>query len=633
MAASVLAPLRAGLQSVIVLALFGFVFDLQDRLGIALYSEQYLALVLGCCLALAYWTPRGEAAAPAWDVVAGAIGLAACLWITVDYPRLSQILAERPPEGIVLGLVVIALVLEGVRRTAGLSLVVVVLAFIVYALLGHYLPEPFTSRRIDVSRLAVYLGVDSNAMFGTPLMVATGVVATFIVLGQVLTRCGGGDFFTDIATGLMGRYRGGSAKIAVTGSALFGMISGSAVANVAAVGVVTIPMMQRSGFPARFAAAVEAVGSTGGQLMPPVMGAAAFLMAQMIQVTYAEVCVAATIPAFLYYLALFVQVDLEAAKRGIAGNAEARGPGALRALAAGWFFPLPFAVLVVGMLSFNVSAERAALMATMLLAVLAVVFPYKGRRLSLRALLAAVISTGAAIVDLVLICAAAGLVIGILNLTGLATELTLQILTLSGNNLIVLLIVTAAVGLVLGMGMPTVGVYIILATLAAPALIQAGLSPMAAHLFVMYFGMMSMVTPPVALAAFAAANIARTDAWSTGWTATRVAWCAFLVPFVFVYTPGLLMQGGVVAIAWALATKSIAIWIGSVAIVGHFNRPVAAPQRAILLAAALALLLPIGEGIQATLIDLAALTTGLGTLILDQRRPRGAAAPPGTTLQ
>ncbi len=617
-----LASVIVALQAVIVLSLFAFIFDLQDRLAIALYSEQYLALILGCCLALAYWGGGGQRQdrVPWWDVAMGAVGLFACLWIAIDYPRLSQVLAERPPEGIALGLVIIALVLEGVRRTAGLSLVVVVLGFVAYALLGHYLPEPFTSRRLDVSRLAVYLGVDSNAMFGTPLMVATGVVATFIVLGQVLTRCGGGDFFTDIATALMGRYRGGSAKIAVTGSALFGMISGSAVANVAAVGVVTIPMMQRAGFPARFAAAVEAVGSTGGQLMPPVMGAAAFLMAQMIQVSYAEVCIAAAIPAFLYYLALFVQVDLEAAKRGIAGNREARGPGALGALAAGWYFPLPFALLVAGMLGFNVSAERAALSATALLAVLAVVFPYKGRRLSVRALVSALLSTGTAIVDLVLICAAAGLVIGILNLTGLATELTLQILALSGNNLVVLLIVSAAVGLVLGMGMPTVGVYIILATLAAPALVQAGLSPMAAHLFVMYFGMMSMVTPPVALAAFAAANIARTDAWGTGWTATRVAWCAFLVPFVFAYSPELLMAGGTLAVIGTLATKSIAIWLGSVAIVGHFNQRVALPQRAVLLVAALALLLPFGTGASATAIDVAALTVGLATLYFDQRR-------------
>jgi TRAP transporter 4TM/12TM fusion protein len=345
------------------------------------------------------------------------------------------------------------------------------------------------------------------------------------------------------------------------------------------------------------------------------MGAAAFLMAQMLQISYVEVCIAAAIPAFLYYLALFVQVDLEAAKRGIAGAADARVGGAARALLTGWFFPLPFALLIVAMLAYNVAAERAALLATALLALCVLLFPYKGRRLSIRELALALLSAGAALVDLVLICAAAGLVIGILNLTGLATELTLQILLISGNDIVVLLLVTAAVGLVLGMGMPTVGVYIILATLAAPALIQAGLPPLAAHLFVMYFGMMSMVTPPVALAAFAAANIARTDPWATGWTATSVAWCAFLVPFVFAFTPALLMQGATLAVLWTLASKSVAIWIGSVAAIGHFLRPVSVPGRAVIGLAAITLLLP-----TTTLIDAAAIAVGLSTLALDQVR-------------
>ena len=617
MDAARLRPISLALQAVLVAAVISFVFDLQDRIGLALYSEQFLALVLGCAIAIAFIAPRADAGVPAHDLAAAAIGFLACLYVAIDYPRLSQVLAERPPEGVVLSLVVIALVLEGVRRTAGLSLVLVTLGFVAYALLGHFLPEPFTSRPVDVSRLAVYLGIDANAMFGTPMMVASSVVASFIVLGQILTRCGGGDFFTAIATALMGRYRGGSAKVAVTGSALFGMISGSAVANVAGVGVITIPMMQRAGFSARFAAAVEAVGSTGGQLMPPVMGAAAFLMAQVLQVQYIDVCIAATIPAFLYYLALFVQVDLEAARLGVAG---ARGEGgAIRALTAGWFFLLPFALLVIAMLSWNVSAERAALYAAILLAALALVVPYRGRRLDPRGLVFAVISTGGALVDLVLICAAAGLVIGILNLTGLATELTLQILALSGNNVVILLIVTALVGLVLGMGMPTVGVYIILATLAAPALIQAGLSPMAAHMFVMYFGMMSMVTPPVALAAFAAANIARTDPWATGWMATRIAWGAFIVPFVFVFTPELLMQGSAARILLALAATSFGIWLGSIAVIGHFAAPVPAWRRGAYFAAALALLLPFGSAASAVWIDLAAFAVGLALLASDWR--------------
>jgi len=395
----------------------------------------------------------------------------------------------------------------------------------------------------------------------------------------------------------MGRYRGGQGKIAVVGSALFGMISGSAVANVSAVGVVTIPLMQRAGFPPRIAAAVEAVGSTGGQLMPPVMGAAAFLIAEYLQVPYGDVIVAATIPAILYYFSLFAQVDLEAAARGIAGAPSATLPRIGEVLYHGWHFIVPFVVIVVGLLVYNMQPEYAAMLAVAVLIPICLLRGYRGRRIGVVELLSAIASTGSAILDIVLICATAGVVIGILNLSGLAFGLTLNLVSLTGSNLPLLLLVAAGIAILLGLGLPTVGVYVLMATLVAPALIKLGVPPMSAHMFVMYFGMMSMITPPIALAAYAAANIARTDPVRTGLTAARVGWIAYIVPFLIIYDPALMMIGTPAAIVWALLTNCLGVWCGTAAVVGFARGRLGPVSRIAFLVAALCLLFP---GIEVT---------------------------------
>jgi TRAP transporter 4TM/12TM fusion protein len=351
--------------------------------------------------------------------------------------------------------------------------------------------------------------------------------------------------------------------------------------------------MKRSGFPAPIAGAIEAVGSTGGQLMPPVMGAAAFLMAEYLQVAYTEVMIAAALPAFLYYAALFVQVDLEAAKRGITGAPVEALPALRRVLLDGWHFPLPFAVLILGLVSWNLEPEYAALLATALLVLFSIAFGYKGVRLSPKAALMALVSAGGAALDMIVITAAAGLLIGVLNLTGLAFGLTLQLVAASGGNLAVLLVATAAIGILLGMGMPTVGVYVILATLAAPALVEAGLAPMQAHMFVLYFGMMSMVTPPVALAAFAAANLAGADPWRTGWTATRVGWCAYVIPFLFAVSPSLLLVGGPAIVIVSALTAVLGIFMAASGVVGHWRVPLRAGTRLLFAASGIALLVPL----------------------------------------
>ncbi len=609
------------LQALLVLCVTGWVLDLQrSLLGLNLYTEQLLLAVLGLALAICFLVTRKR---PAWwDLAAAFGGLALCLYLAWAYPVLSDRLTMRPLDGILMSAALALLVLEGTRRMAGFSLVGFTLAGVLYAMLGHHLPGVFQARPVDFTRLLVYLNLDTNALLGTSLQIGIIVIVPFILLGQVLGRCGGSEFFTDLARAWMGRYRGGSAKVAVVGSAFFGMISGSAVANVSAVGVVTIPLMKRSGFPAQIAAAIEAVGSTGGQLMPPVMGAAAFLMAEVLGVPYAQVMIAAIIPAFLYYLALFFAVDVEAAKRGIKGESAERLPQALAVLKAGWYFPLPFVVLVYALVQWNWQAEYAALLATAVLIALSLAFGYKGERVPLKDIVKAVVSTGGTVVDLILICAVSGMFIGILNITGLAFGMTLQLLEITGQSLPMMLALTAVMAILLGLGLPTVGVYIIMATLIAPALVKVGVEPMAAHMFLLYFGVMSMVTPPVALSAFVAANIAGADVDKTGWTATRIGWAAYIVPFLFAVSPSLLMHGDPLTIAWAVFTAALGIWMGTIGVVGYYSTPIPIALRVLFVFAGVLLLIPADAFPGAIVTDFVGLALGavlLGRELLRQR--------------
>jgi len=623
------------LQALLTIVVIGWVLKIPMYAGWALYNEQFLALILGLGLGLTFLCIRArpspdDTPTPWGDAIAGLAGLLCCWYIAWQYPVLVNEAIYRPLDSIIISAVIVGLVIEATRRTAGLTLVIVVLVLMVYALTGHLLPDEFVSRPIDFTRLLVYSGIDTNAIFGQVLSIAILIIVPFTLMGQLLAITGGSRFFGDLAMALMGRYRGGSAKISVVGSALFGMISGSAVSNVAAVGVITIPMMERSGFPKRVAAAIEAVGSTGGQLAPPVMGAAAFLMAEMLQVSYVSVLIAAFIPAFLYYLALFIQVDLDAAKRGIVGEPMDRLPALKEVMRDGWYFPIPFVVLIVGLMFFGVRAEYAALQTAALIVIFNLVFGYKGHRVPLKDLALAAIGTARASLDLLVIAAAAGLVIGVLNLTGLAFGLTLQLLAASGDNIVVLLLLTSVVAIILGMGMPTVGVYILLATLIAPALIKAGISPMASHMFVMYFGMMSMVTPPVAIAAFAAANIAGCNGTDVGWTATRVGWCSYLVPFMFVFSPALLMEGPATTILWDVATTALGVLAGSIAVVGQFGTPVRGIERILFMIAGALLLIPASSFSGAEWTDIAGFILMVALSILHFLRKRRHVVPSAT---
>ena len=633
-----LGPFARGLVSVLAslltLGAIGWAADVYTRIGLALYNEQFLAGMLALVLPLAYLTvPRVKGAAaplPWYDALAAAIGFAAAAYVAVDYPQLANEIAYQPPHALALSAVLLLLIVEGVRRTAGMVLVVILLLFVVYAMWGYLLPGNLQARSVGTGELVIGLALDPQALLGTPMKIGTTVVIAFLFLGQVLFQTGGSTFFTGIAMAGMGRYRGGSAKIAVAASSLFGSISGSAVSNVVSTGVITIPLMRDSGYRAESAGAIEAVASTGGQLMPPLMGAAAFVMAEFLEVPYAEVVLAALVPAILYYLALFILVDLEAAKTGIAKIPREKLPRAWPVLRAGWFFPLPFGVLIYGLFGANLRPEEAALYSVIVLLVCAAVFGYDGKRAGLTVLFKSLRETGASCIELLLLVAVAGLMIGLLNTSGLGFALTYMLGDVAGGHLPILLVLAALICIVLGMGMPTLAVYVLVAALIAPSLVELGVDKMAAHLFVLYFGMMSMITPPVAIAAFAAASLTRADAMKTGFAAVKFGWLAYVIPFLFVLSPSLILRGAAEDIVLAILAAAIGVWLFSVGLVGFFVRPLAWVARGGFLVAGLCMLVPAGAFAGAYFFNVAGLAVG-GALVVAELalRRRTALEPAG----
>ena len=513
--------------------------------GLTLMTQEFAVWILGLTSLLTYLSRdhRGtRVETPSkLSVCLGVIAVALCCYLSFRYRVMAEELYYHLEEAAIVGIVLIPLVIEALRRLVGWSLVAIVLSFLAYGLLGSHLPEPFVARPWGVPDLAAHLAWDTTAMVGLPLNIGATVVLPFILFGVVLSKAGGGDFFSDLAVATMGGLRGGSSKIAIVASALFGTISGSAVSNVASTGVISIPLMKRSGLSGRLAAATECVASTGGQLMPPVMGAAAFLMAEIAQISYQEVALAAVLPAVFFFAAVFFQADADAIRLGIEPIPASERKRTGSVLSEGWHFIPPFVVLIYTLFSLNWTPELSALAAAGTTLVLSRFRSYAGIRLDLSVTLDSIITAGRQSVEIIVIVAAAGFVIGVLNATGLVFNLALIVINLAGQDMLILLCITAAISIVLGMGMPTVAVYVLLATLVVPALVKTGIEPIAAHFFVLYFGMMSMITPPIAIAAFAAASLAEEKPLEVAVTGMRYAWLAYVIPFVFVVRPEFLL--------------------------------------------------------------------------------------------
>lgn len=629
---------EVGVPIVMTLAALGWAADLYSRIGLDLYTEQYICYMLAMALPLAFviWRAgRGPGPMRWHDILLALASFAAPAYVGWDYPRLSNEIAFQPLDAVVVSTVIMILVMEAMRRAVGYTLVITLLLFALYSLVGHHIPGTLEGREVAPKAFIVQLALDSQALLGIGLKIGTTIVFAFVFMGQLLFVSGGSTFFTELAQALVGKYRGGAAKIAVTASAFFGSISGSAVSNVMSTGVITIPLMRRTGYPAHNAGAIEAVASTGGQLMPPIMGVTAFVMAELLERPYADIALAALVPAVLYYVALLVVVDLEAARAGLAPVAGGKTQRAWRVLRRGWFFPLPFGVLIWGLFFGGQQPETAALYGSLTLIGCAVVFGYAGERLSPGKLVEALRSTGMACVEIVLITAAAGLAIGMLNFSGLGYGLTTALSQLAEGNVLLLLVVAAFICILLGMGMPTLTVYILLAALVAPSIVAGGVDKMAAHLFVLYFGMMSMITPPIAIAAFAAATLTGANAMRTGFAAMRFGWVAYVVPFLFVGNPALLLNDHWTDIVIACATALAGVWLISAAVVGFAFHRLEPVYRFGFLIAGAALMVPVDWSL-GPLIKVGGIVLGLALLgrewLVRQRAAKDASGTGPTTI-
>jgi TRAP transporter 4TM/12TM fusion protein len=488
-----------------------------------------------------------------------------------------------------MGVILTLILLEASRRVIGWALPITAAVFLLYALFGNHLPGLLRHTGFPVETIVDQLYLTTEGIFGIPLGVSATYVILFVIFGAFLEESGTGQFFTDFASSLVGGTKGGPGKISVVSSSLFGTISGSAVANVMVDGWLTIPLMKRAGFKKDFAAAVEATASTGGQIMPPVMGAAAFVMAEYTGISYIQICLHAAIPALLYYFALFMAIHFEASRTGLLGVPKEERP-ILRSvmLTKGHLF-VPLAVIVYFMVS-GYTPMYACIYAT--LSVLVVALLRAETRMGPRKILKALEFGAKNMLPVAAACACAGVIIGVINLTGLGLKFTSLILFIAGNYLIPALVFTMFAGIVLGMGLPTTAAYIVQAALLIPALIKLGVPTIAAHMFVFYFAIISAITPPVAMAVYAAAGISGSNLWKTGLEAMRIGATGFIVPFMFVYGPSLLLIGSTGDIVTTVVSASIGVVALSAGLMGWVLKEATALERVMLLVGALLLIKP-----------------------------------------
>jgi TRAP transporter 4TM/12TM fusion protein len=512
----------------------------------------------------------------------------------------------------VVGAVAILLVLEATRRTIGAALPIVAGCFIVYALAGPWLPGALQHKGLSLEILIDQTYFTTEGIFGVPLAVAGSYVILFIIFGAFLEKSGAGQFFMNFANAVAGGARGGPGKVSVVSSSLFGTISGSAVANVMVDGWLTIPMMKRTGFKPEAAAAIEAVASTGGQIMPPIMGAAAFVMAEFLGMSYTKIMIAALIPALFYYGALFAAIHFNAVRTGLSGIPRHELPILGQIIWRQGHLFLPVVVLLALLLK-GYTATYAAIIAAALVIPISWLRPQTGLRL--KTCLAALREGAEHTVPVAMACASAGIVIGIVLQTGLAIRFTGFLVHLAGGHLMLALVITMLAGIILGMGMPTTPAYIMQAALLIPAIIKLGVTPLAAHMFAFYFSCLSAVTPPVALAVYAAASIGGAGLWAAGWQAVKFAAAGFIVPYFFVYSPALLFAGSWAEVAQALVTGTVGVVALAAGLEGYFIRHATWFERGLFIVAALALIHP---GLITDLVGLGALTLGL---FLQKMRP------------
>ncbi|MFU1519078.1 TRAP transporter permease [Vreelandella alkaliphila] len=612
---------------VMLLGLAGLLMAINQTFSLALFGfaplgNAFLYYLIGIFLASALLCYPARAAdsqrLPWYDWGLAVTALGCAIYLGMNGLRMMQEGWEffAPTEATAIASVMILLVLEGVRRCGGWAIFAVALVFGLYPIYAGNMPgflwsNPFTLGETIRSHV---MGVES--IVGVPMQVVANLIIGFVVFGIALTITGGGEFFMNFATALMGKSRGGPAKVAVVSSAFMGSLSGSAVSNILTTGAITIPAMKRSGYSSEYAAAVEACSSTGGTLMPPVMGAVAFIMASFLGVSYSEVMVAALLPAILFYMALLLQVDNYAARNGLKGMREEEIPSAWQTLKSGWPYLLSLALLIYMLLVMRLESY-APYYATLVL--LGISMVRRHQRLNVQKGLDFFFQLAKSVGNLVAVLAGIGLVVGGLSYTGVAGSFSRELLLYADGSIPLMLAAGAITSFVLGMGMTVSACYIFLSILLAPALVSAGLNPLGSHLFILYWGMLSYITPPVALAAITAAGVAGANNTKTSLHAVRLGGILFVLPFLFVLNPSLILQGDLLRIVLSSITAFVAIWLVAAAMEGYLYRVgiIGYIARLFLLLPAMLLIYP---GLATDIIGFSALAGVYGVYWVMQRR-------------
>ncbi len=555
-----------------------------------LHRTVHLTLVFLLAFLLYPVGKRADGGLSFWSWILPALSVVAGLYVIVfnEDIMFSQGMVTR--EMAVMGWLLIILVLELARRATGFVLALIAALAVLYPLIGQILPGLLGHRGYTVGRVASTMGLSLEGIFGAPLGVSAEFIVLFIFLASILNECGMGQYLLKLALSVTGRMTGGPAKTAVIASALFGTVSGSAVANVVGTGTFTIPMMKKQGFPPHIAGAVEAVASTGGQIMPPIMGAAAFIMAQILNVSYVDVMLAAIIPALLYYTSVFMSIHFHALRLGIQPLEASQVPSLWKTLKEGWHYLAPLLVLIVLLVFVRYTVTLSVLWAIFVTFIVTWYNPKS--RITWPKFVNACVDAGKNVLTVAAACAAAGLVIGSINLTGIGFKLFSLIMGLTGGILFLVLLYTMMGATVMGMGVPTTAAYIVVAVTCAPVLIDFKVSPMCAHMFVFYYAILSAITPPVALAAYAAAGIAGGSPMKIGWAAVGLGVSTFIVPFIFVYNPELLGEGSLLTVLWACVTAVVGVTAISAASIGFIAVPLRWFERILLSVGGLALIIP-----------------------------------------
>lgn len=579
----------------VFLPLFAIVFqEVFPRIDFFMYPEVYTMIFLAAALLLVFLCfPVNQAAGTRWyDLVLGIVGCAGCLYVAFNWEAIYNLGTMQASTGQqLLGWAVVLVVLEAARRTVGLPMVIISIGFLVYGFLGNYMPGFLQTASFSVQNMIGYIFLSNQGIFGLPSQIIATIVVGFITFGAFLGATRAGQFYTNLALAAMGRLRGGAAKVAILCSALFATMTGDPVSNTGIVGPMTLPLMQRLRYDPTFSAATVAVASCGSMVMPPVMAAIAFLMAQMTGLGYAKIALAAFIPATLYYFSLYWQIDFFSAKLGYKTLQKKDIPKLWDVIRDGWIYLIPLAVLIYYLLVLRYSPAASVYRGLLALVIVSLVRK-KDRDFFLPRIAGSLRETGISLLPTAAVSAGAGIIMAMVTLTGLGIKLSAFLATIAGGSLLVLSLITAVTIYIMGMGMAPIVSYILMAILVAPAMTQLGVTVLAAHFFILYISISTFITPPFALASYMAAAMVNADGMRASLKAMRLGIVCYMVPFVSVFDPALLLVGSASQVIWATFTAACGIILLSAGLEGYLFRPLAPWRRLLFLAGGVLLFIP-----------------------------------------